>query len=313
MPSLIVVAGPTASGKTSVAIRLAQHFSTEILSADSRQFYRGLDIGTAKPNKKELSLVKHHFIDSHELHELYNISDFEKDALSLLNKIFKKNEVAILVGGSGLYIRSVCKGIDDIPGRDENIRNEIQELLDKEGLIALQNKLKVLDPEYFNKTDISNPHRLIRALEVCMLTGKKFSELRKSTVVQRPFQIIKIGLLLEREELYRRIDQRVDQMMADGLMDEARSLSTYKNLNALNTVGYKELFDLFEGKTTEAEAIELIKKNTRNYAKRQMTWFRREEEIKWFDPEDFSEIVNFIEKQIRTKSLSAFDKNNNCW
>jgi tRNA dimethylallyltransferase len=300
MPSLIVVAGPTASGKTSVAIRLAQHFSTEILSADSRQFYRGLDIGTAKPNKKELSLVKHHFIDSHELHELYNISDFEKDALSLLNKIFKKNEVAILVGGSGLYIRSVCEGIDDIPGRDENIRNEIQELLDKEGLIALQNKLKVLDPEYFNKTDISNPHRLIRALEVCMLTGKKFSELRKSTVVQRPFQIIKIGLLLEREELYRRIDQRVDQMMADGLMDEARSLSTYKNLNALNTVGYKELFDLFEGKTTEAEAIELIKKNTRNYAKRQMTWFRREEEIKWFDPEDFSEIVNFIEKQIRT-------------
>ncbi len=299
MSSLIVVAGPTASGKSVLAIQLAKHFSTEIISADSRQFYKGLDIGTAKPDEAELASVKHHFIDSHDLSNLYNISEYEKDTISILNKLFQKNDVALLTGGSGLYIKAVCEGIDVIPGRDETIRKEIQILLETHGIQALREKLKQLDPEYYSRVDNSNPHRLIRALEVCMLTGEKFSGLRKSTALVRPFNIIKIGLLLEREDLYRRIDERVDHMMACGLLEEARSLLPFRHLNALNTVGYKELFSHFDQEISLEHAVDLIKKNTRNYAKRQMTWFRREEGIKWFDPKDILEIIEYLERKLK--------------
>jgi len=298
MPTLIVIAGPTASGKTSLAISLAKYFSTEIISADSRQFYQGMDIGTAKPSQEQLSTIRHHFIDSHKITDPYNISDFENDALEKINQLFLDHNVVIMVGGSGLYIKAVCQGIDEIPGRDENIREKLIESLEKDGIRSLQDKLKILDEEYYNEVDLSNPHRLIRALEVCMSSGQKFSSLRKSKAISRPFQIINIGLLLERDELYSRINLRVDQMISEGLVDEARSLLPFRQVNALNTVGYKELFDYIDKKCSLEEAIDLIKKNTRNYAKRQMTWFRKEEGMKWFDPEETDAILKYLEEQI---------------
>ncbi len=298
MPTLIVIAGPTASGKTSLAISLAKYFSTEIISADSRQFYQGMDIGTAKPSQEQLSTIRHHFIDSHQITDPYNISDFENDALEKINQLFLDHNVVIMVGGSGLYIKAVCQGIDEIPGRDENIREKLIESLEKDGIRSLQDKLKILDEEYYNEVDLSNPHRLIRALEVCMSSGQKFSSLRKSKAISRPFQIINIGLLLERDELYSRINLRVDQMISEGLVDEARSLLPFRQVNALNTVGYKELFDYIDKKCSLEVAIDLIKKNTRNYAKRQMTWFRKEEGMKWFDPEETDAILKYLEEQI---------------
>ncbi len=297
MPTLIVIAGPTASGKSSLAIHLAKYFSTEILSADSRQFYNGLDIGTAKPNHVELAEVKHHFINSLELRDDYSTSQFEKDAIKVLDTIFSKNENALLAGGSGLYIRAVCDGIDELPGKDEETRKIIQDLLEKEGIESLKNLLHKLDPEYYASVDLANPHRLIRALEVCMVSGKKYSDFRTAKKIERSFQIIKIGLLLEREELYNRIDSRVDEMIRSGLIEEARKLLPYRNLNALNTVGYQELFEYFDNKISMQVAIDLIKKNTRNYAKRQMTWFRREEGITWFDPKDHTGIIEHIERK----------------
>ena len=298
MSTLVVIAGPTASGKTSLAIWLAQHFSTEILSADSRQFYKGLDIGTAKPSASELALVKHHFINSHEVTDPYNISDYEQDALKTLSEIFIKNNVAILAGGSGLYIRAVCSGIDEQPGRNDTIRLELTQLYESKGLEELQNKLKILDPEYYDNVDLSNPHRLIRALEVCLSSGRKFSDFRKNEIIKRPFNILKIGLLLDREELYERIESRVDQMISLGLVAEAKTLLAHRSVNSLNTVGYKELFNYMDNNSTLTEAIDLIKQNTRNYAKRQMTWFRKEEGIKWFDPTDFPAILNYIESKV---------------
>ena len=298
MPTLIVIAGPTASGKTSLAITLAKYFSTEIISADSRQFYQGLDIGTAKPSQDQLSTITHHFIDSHKISDSYNISDFENDALEKIKKLFHKHEVVLLVGGSGLYIKAVCQGIDEIPGRDEGIREKLIAILEKDGLKPLQDKLKILDEEYYHEVDLSNPHRLIRALEVCMSSGQKFSSLRQSTITRRPFNIIKIGLLLERDELYSRIDQRVDQMFSEGLLEEARSLLPFRHVNALNTVGYKELFEYFDENISLEDAIETIKKNTRNYAKRQMTWFRKEDGMKWFDPEESEAILKYLEERI---------------
>ncbi|TAH43571.1 MAG: tRNA (adenosine(37)-N6)-dimethylallyltransferase MiaA [Bacteroidetes bacterium] len=298
MPTLIVIAGPTASGKTSLAIRLAKYFSSEIISADSRQFYKGLDIGTAKPTKEQLSSVRHHFIDSHEISDPYNISDYETDALKKIEELFLKNEVVFLVGGSGLYIRAICHGINEIPGRDESIREKLIEMLDTYGIQALQNKIKELDAEYYNEVDLNNPHRLIRALEVCISSGQKYSSLRQAEIAPRPFNIIKIGLLLDREELYSRVENRVDEMISDGLVDEARSLLPFRNANALNTVGYKELFEFFDNNCTLEQAIDAIKKNTRNYAKRQMTWFRKEEGIKWFDPEDTKLIIKYLEDEL---------------
>ena len=290
--TLIVVCGPTASGKTKLAIQLAKHFSAEIISADSRQIYRELKIGSAPPSDLELKEVKHHFIASRNLDEDYNAGAYEKDVLQLLGKLFPQNKYSILVGGSGLYIDAVCNGFDKVPSSFPEIRKQLQDLYETEGIDQLQKKLKELDSDYYNKIDLNNPQRLMRALEVCMGTGKPYSILREGKKNPRDFRIIKIGLELPREVLYKRIDERVDEMMKAGLAEEAQKLISLKYLNALQTVGYKELFDLFENKTSLDEAVDLIKRNSRRYAKRQLTWFRKDKEIQWFLPDDIEKIIN---------------------
>ena len=293
--TLIVVCGPTASGKTKLALQLAQHFSAEVISADSRQVYKELKIGSAPPSEAELNEVKHHFIASRNLDEDYNAGAFEKDVLTLLDKLFQVNKYAILVGGSGLYIDAVCNGFDKVPSSFPELRKQLQDLYEAEGIEPLQQKLKELDPAYYAKIDLSNPQRLMRALEVCMGTGKPYSLLREGKKNTRDFRIIKIGLELPRDVLYKRIDARVDEMMKAGLLEEAKNLISKKELNALQTVGYKELFDFFESTTTLEEAVDLIKRNSRRYAKRQMTWFRRDKEIQWFGPDDLISVTQFIE------------------
>ncbi len=289
--TLIVVCGPTASGKTKLSIQLAKHFSAEIISADSRQIYKELKIGSAPPSDAELKEVKHYFISSLNLDEDYNAGAFEKDVLALLSKLFEKDKFAILVGGSGLYIDAVCNGFDKVPSSFPEIRKQMQNLYEAEGIEKLQNKLKELDPDYYVKIDLSNPQRLMRALEVCLGTGKPYSLLREGKKNTRDFRIIKIGLELPRDLLYKRIDARVDEMLKAGLLEEAKSLISKKDLNALQTVGYKELFDFFENRTSLDEAIDLIKRNSRRYAKRQLTWFRRDKEIQWFASDDTEKII----------------------
>lgn len=280
---LIVIVGPTAVGKTAVAIKLAQKLHTEIISADSRQFYREMVIGTAKPTTEELTQAKHHFVDSHSIAESFSVGDFEKQGLQLLDALFKKHDTVILVGGSGLYIKAICEGFDELPSASIETREKLNLEFSEKGINYLQEKLKAADPVYYNQVDLNNPQRLIRALEVIETTGKPFSSYRKATVNSRPFNIIKIGLNLPREVLYQRINQRVDEMIKQGLVEEVRSLLPYRELNALNTVGYSELFNYFDGKTDLNSAIELIKQNTRRFAKRQLTWFRKDKEIKWID------------------------------
>ncbi len=294
--TLVVVCGPTASGKTSLALKLAKHFSAEIISADSRQVYKELKIGSAPPSAEELKEVKHHFIASRNLDEDYNAGAFEKDALQLLETLFTKNEYAILVGGSGLYIDAVCNGFDKVPSSFPEIRKQMQDLYEEKGIEPLQEKLKEQDEIYYNKIDLSNPQRLMRALEVCMGSEMPYSSFRKGKVNERDFRIIKIGLDVPRDILYSRIDARVDEMMSKGLLEEAKNLISKKHLNALQTVGYKELFDFFEDKTTLEEAIDLIKRNSRRYAKRQLTWFRKDKEIQWFSPNNTEAIIQFIKK-----------------
>jgi tRNA dimethylallyltransferase len=279
--TLIVITGPTAVGKTTVAIELAKKLKTEIVSADSRQFYREMAIGTAKPNKTELSQAKHHFIDSHSIIENFSVGDFEKQALELLDNIFQTNDTAILVGGSGLFIKAICEGFDELPSASAEIRDRLNQEFNDKGLAYLKEKLKSADPAYYQQVDLNNPQRLIRALEVTESTGKPFSSYRKATINKRSFRFIKIGLNLSREILYSRINQRVDEMIKQGLVDEVRSLLPYRHFNALNTVGYSELFDYIDGKTGLETAIELIKQNTRRFAKRQLTWFRKDKDIKW--------------------------------
>tara|TARA_R110002049_G_scaffold297015_2_gene485682 strand:- start:1274 stop:2203 length:930 start_codon:yes stop_codon:yes gene_type:complete len=292
---LIVLVGPTAIGKTAMGIHLAKHFKAEIISADSRQFYREIGIGTAKPTNEEMDGIPHHFIHSHSITEDYNVSDFEKDALNLLNQLFKTNNYAILVGGSGMYVDALCYGMDEgMPDPDESIRAELQDKLDSEGLAALQEQLKTLDPEFYNEIDLHNANRLIRAIEVCLITGKTYSSLRKGSVKKRPFEIIRIGLEMDRAELYNRINQRVDLMLAAGLEKEVRSVEAYKNHNALKTVGYREFFNHFDGEMTFDETVEKIKVNSRRYAKRQLTWFKKDKNTEWFLPNHVEEIVNFI-------------------
>jgi tRNA dimethylallyltransferase len=284
--TLIVIAGPTASGKTAAAIRLAQHYKTVILSADSRQFYREMAIGTAKPTWNELAAAKHYFIDSHSVTEPFSVGDFEKQGLALLEELFTTHDKVILVGGSGLYIKALCEGFDEIPQVDPAIREQLNEEFAKKGIITLQEELKLADPTYYAEADINNPQRIIRALEVYRETGVPFSSYRKATINTRPFNILKIALDLPREVLYGRINQRVDIMVNDGLVDEVKSLIPHRQVNALNTVGYSELFDYFDGKTDLAKAIDLIKQNTRRFAKRQLTWFRKDKDIVWLAPED---------------------------
>jgi tRNA dimethylallyltransferase len=279
--TLFVVAGPTAVGKTAIAIELAKKLNTEIISADSRQFYREMSIGTAKPSPDELAQAKHHFVDSHSIKDSFSVGDFEEQGLALLEEIFKKHDTAILVGGSGLYIKAICEGFDKLPSASPEVRDKLNLEFKNEGIIPLQEKLKAADPVYYSEVDLNNPQRLVRALEVFESTGMPFSSYRKSTINARPFQCVKIALDLPREILYQRINQRVDDMVKQGLIDEVRSLLPYRHLNALNTVGYRELFDYFDGKISFENAIELIKQNTRRFAKRQMTWFRKDEEIRW--------------------------------
>lgn len=283
MKTLLVICGPTASGKTELAISKAKEFSTEIISADSRQFYKELTIGTAKPSEAQLKEVKHHFIDSHSITETFTAGKFETAALDLLDKLFRERDTVILVGGSGLYINAVVNGFDPMPEISEPVRKGLQELYEEQGITGLQELLKEKDPDYFAQVDLKNPQRLIRALEVS-LSGRPYSELRKGASGlrrERPFEVQKLAIDIPREKLYERIDARVDKMMKQGLLDEVKRLVDYKEHNALNTVGYSELFEFLEGKINLEEAVRLIKRNTRHYAKRQLTWFRRDEEIKW--------------------------------
>lgn len=282
-PTLIVIAGPTASGKTAAAIQLAQHFSTVVVSADSRQFFREMSIGTAKPTSYELAAAPHYFIDSHSVTENFSVGDFERDCLALLAQLFQLHKVVIIAGGSGLYIKAICEGFDDIPKTDAAIREKLNNELAEKGIKPLQERLKNIDPTYYNEVDISNPQRVIRAIEVYEHSGQPFSSFRTSKTNQRPFNIIKLGLDMPRQILYDRINRRVDQMVAEGLVEEVRSLLPYRHLNALSTVGYSEIFDYLNGATDLSTAISLIKQNTRRFAKRQLTWFRKDKEIVWVE------------------------------
>lgn len=291
----IVIVGPTAVGKTALAIQLAQHFNTQIISADSRQCFKELNIGVAKPSATELQLVTHYFINSHFINEDVNAALFEQYALQKANEIFAKHDIAIMVGGTGLYIKAFCNGIDEVPAIDQAIREKIISQYEHNGLEWLQQEVEKNDPVYFVKGEIKNPQRLMRALEVKLHSGKSIIEFRTQQKKQRDFNIIKIGLQLPKEELHKNITHRVDIMMEQGLLAEVENLLPYKNLNALQTVGYKELFAYFDGNTTLANAIERININTRQYAKRQMTWFKKDEEIKWMDAGDYKKIKALTE------------------
>jgi len=294
--TLIVVAGPTAVGKTTLAIELARHYGTDIISADSRQFYREMSIGTAKPTPEELAQALHHFVNSHSITDSFNVGDFEQQGLQCLDRIFTDHDVAILAGGSGLYIKAICEGFDDVPAADPAIREGLNAAFAEHGLAYLQDKLKTADPTYYAEVDINNPQRIIRALEVIAQTGQPFSSFRKADVRQRPFRIIKIGLNLPREQLYNRINQRVDLMISEGLVAEVQSLLPYRGYNALNTVGYTEIFDYLDGKTDLPSAIAAIKQNTRRFAKRQLTWFNKDKAFSWFEPSQLEAIINHIDK-----------------
>ena len=279
---------------------MAQGFGSEIISADSRQFYRGLKIGTAAPTQDELAVVPHHFVGHLGVAEHYNASSFERDVLAFLGTYFQSHEMAIMVGGSGLYIDAVCNGIDELPDPDELLRNSLKRELAEQGLEHLQERLKVLDPAYYAAVDRNNPNRILRALEVCIMTGQPFSSLRKNVPLERDFATVKIGLTRPREELVEIIHQRVDRMIEEGLVEEVRSLMPYRNQNALNTVGYKEIFQYLEGNWTLEMAVEKIKTNTRRYAKRQMTWFRKDKDIQWFHPTELEGITAYIRSKTGT-------------
>ncbi len=291
---LVVIQGPTASGKTSVAIKLAKYFNTEIISADSRQFYREIPIGTAAPTQLELDEVSHHFIGNLSIADDYNVYKFEHDVIDLLNTKFANSPIVILTGGSGLYIDAVCNGIDLLPDIDKEIRKSVTSIFENDGIEALLEKLLELDPIYYHQVDKNNPKRLMRAIEVCLQTNSTYSELRKNKPQQRCFDIIKIGLKIPREIIVERINNRVDEMIANGWVDEAKLVFPYRKFNSLNTVGYKELFTFFDGEFTLNQAIEKIKTNTRRYAKRQMTWLRRDKNINWFDYDDVSGIIESL-------------------
>jgi len=305
LKTVIVIVGPTAIGKTAVSINIAKKLHCPILSADSRQFFKEMTIGTAKPSVEEMQGVPHYFINSHTIADDYNVGKFETQSIALLEKLFKTHDQVIVVGGSGLYIDALCKGFDELPEANIEIREKIQSVLTSEGIEGLQHLLQQHDPEYYNKVDLSNPQRLSRAIEVCLTTGIPYSQFRKGENKKRNFNIVKIGLNTDRESLYEQINKRVNDMINRGLIDEVRSLVPYKHLNALQTVGYKEFFDYFENKTDLPTAINLIKQNTRRFAKRQLTWFRRDEEITWFEPNEEENIVAFITKRISNNRTTS--------
>lgn len=295
---VIVLLGPTGVGKTDISIDLARHFNCEIISADSRQFFREMNIGTAVPSEEQLNSIPHHFIKFISIKDYYSSSMFERDVINLLPELFARKNIAIMSGGSGMYIDAVCDGIDDIPDVDPLIRGKYIQKYKEEGIEGLRVALKLLDPEHYSKVDLKNYKRILRALEICETVGRPYSSFLKKQKRIRNFQVIKIGLQRPREELYQRINSRVDQMVGMGLENEAKELYGMKQLNALNSVGYREYFDFFDGKITREKAIELIKRNSRRYAKRQLTWWGKDKEIKWFKPESVRDIINYIENII---------------
>ncbi|QHT70272.1 tRNA (adenosine(37)-N6)-dimethylallyltransferase MiaA [Rhodocytophaga rosea] len=295
--NLIVVVGPTAVGKTDLCVRLAKQLGAEIISADARQFFREMNIGTAKPSLEERGGVSHHLINSHSIVDSYNAGDFERDALQILEQLYKHTNVAIVTGGSGLYIKALCEGMDEMPEIEESIREQLNTIYMNEGLPVLLSQLDQLDPEYAASVDRANPQRIIRALEVCLASGKPYSSFRKKSKAIRPFRFTKIGLQRNREELYARIDARMDAMLAEGLVEEVKRLQPYRMQNALQTVGYTEVFDFLDGKYDETEMIRLLKRNSRRYAKRQITWFSRDPEIRWFHPSDYTQIIAYIQQE----------------
>lgn len=295
---LIVIAGPTASGKTATAITIAKALKTVIISADSRQFYREIPIGTAAPTREELSEVEHYMIHNLSIEDRYDVADYEQDVLLLLKQLFMSYDTVVMTGGSGLFIDAVCNGLDSIPDISEETRNRVNVLYEKGGVVALQNELQHLDPEYYEIVDKQNPRRLQRAIEVCYQTGLTYSSFRKNDTKERDFKIIKLALLWERNELITRINKRVENMISDGLVEEARSVYHKRNLNSLNTVGYKEMFQYFDGDISLNEAIELIKISTRQYAKRQMTWLRKNNDYRWFSIDEIPKMIEYIQSVI---------------
>lgn len=293
--TLISIVGPTAVGKTALAIQVAQHLGTEIISADSRQFFKEMEIGTAKPSAEELSAAPHHFINSHHITEFFSTGDFEIQVTGLLEDLFRKKDQVVMCGGSGLYVNAVLNGLDELPATDLSIRAGLNERFQSEGLEGIKAELASLDPEYYAQVDQFNTQRLIRGLEFVLSTGKKLSSFQQNSKKVRPFSILKIGLNKDRQALYNQINRRVDQMMDLGLLEEVKRLLPYRELNALKTVGYAELFEYLDGNCSLAEAVDRIKQNTRRFAKRQLTWFRRDEEIKWFEPEQTTEILAYID------------------
>ena len=292
--TLIVITGPTAVGKTQLCLDIARHFNIPVINADSRQIYKELSIGTAKPTKKEIQDIRHYFVGTLSLQDYYSASIFEQQVLELLDNLFLENDYALMSGGSMMYIDAVCDGIDDIPTIDDATRETMKRRLKDEGLERLVEELHRLDPEYYAIVDRQNPKRVVHALEICTMTGKTYTSFRKKVKKERPFKIVKIGLNRDREELYGRINARVDQMMKEGLLNEARNVYQLKDLNALNTVGYKELFKYIEGIWSLDEAVERIKGNTRRYARKQLTWYKKDPMIRWFHPNQREEIINYI-------------------
>jgi tRNA dimethylallyltransferase len=293
--TVVIIAGPTAVGKTAVAVDLAKHFETEIISADSRQCFKELNIGVSRPSVKELEQVRHHFIASHSIREEVNAASFEQYAINKVHELFQQYDIVIMVGGTGLYIKAFCEGLDDIPAVDPAIRENIIKSYEEKGLDWLQQELQQKDPEFYKVGEIQNPQRMVRALEVIESTGQSVLHFRKGEKVKRDFNIIKIGLELPREQLHQNINNRVDQMIDEGLVQEVKLLQLYQRLNALQTVGYSEIFDYLNGKISLEEAIRNIKTNTRRYAKRQMTWFRKNKEMKWFAPVQVNAIIQFVQ------------------
>ena len=295
MPNtLIVLIGPTGVGKTELSLSIAEKFRTCIVSSDSRQLYADLKIGTAAPTPEQLSRVPHHFVGTLKLTDYYSAAQYEAEVMSKLKELFQENEVVVLTGGSMMYVDAICKGIDDIPTVDKETRELMMRRYEEEGLEQLCAELKLLDPEYYQIVDLKNPKRVIHALEICYMTGKTYTSFRTRSIKERPFRIIKIGLTREREELYERINLRVDEMMKEGLLEEAKSVYEYKHLNSLNTVGYKEIFQYLDGEWTLDFAIEKIKQNSRIYSRKQMTWFKRDTDITWFHPDQKEQIMNHI-------------------